>query len=625
MLCARCTRFCDQISGDRFIELFARGAGERVSIAAGEDFRSPFSGNTVQICPVGALTADAVPVRGAPVRPHRRSTRSAPTAAPAATCKVDVRRGEVVRQLARDNLDVNDAWLCDKGRFAFRFPDAPDRITTPLIRDRGLEPASFGEVLTRIAEWTEGARVAFLTGGRLMDEDYYALSKLARTVFRTNDLDHRRGRRRRAGRGARAWRPNPMVGHVQGRRARDGDPRRGPRRRAGGADPAPAPAQGRGARGEDLGRCTRAARGCTTWRRTCLCAPGDEARLLAGGADHVIGRSARRAPRRRRPGDRDRRRAAGGGRRGARGRGGRRRAVRVRHAPRERSRRAPRRRASRAAARAAAAIATSAARSRPCGVRSSTASPGVTRTAILQACADREIDVLFLIGVDPLRDAPDAALARRALQNVPIKVVQSLELGDPGAVRGARSCRRRPSSRRRATSRPGKGAASGSGAVRGAARASACPTGRSSRAWRSRAAAIWGSRRSTSCTRRWAGCWRRATAETAARPGAAATARRPRRLGPPPLHLPAARRRGPALRARRRAEGGARGAGVRRDPSRGRRGGRDRRRRSSGRAHRRRRGERRRRASPSTSRRVPSSCRSTSRVWRRTRCCRAIA
>ena len=57
VLCARCTRFCDEISGDRFIELFARGAGEQVSIAAGEDFRSPFAGNTVQICPVGALTA----------------------------------------------------------------------------------------------------------------------------------------------------------------------------------------------------------------------------------------------------------------------------------------------------------------------------------------------------------------------------------------------------------------------------------------------------------------------------------------------------------------------------------------------------------------------------------------
>jgi hypothetical protein len=65
-------------------------------------------------------------------------------------------------------------------------------MTTPLIRDRGLEPASFGEVLTDIAAWCAGKRVAFLTGGRLMDEDYYTMSKLARTVFGTNDLDHRR-------------------------------------------------------------------------------------------------------------------------------------------------------------------------------------------------------------------------------------------------------------------------------------------------------------------------------------------------------------------------------------------------------------------------------------------------
>jgi NADH-quinone oxidoreductase subunit G len=57
VLCARCTRFCDEISGERFIELFDRGPGERVSIAAGEEFASPFSGNTVQICPVGALTS----------------------------------------------------------------------------------------------------------------------------------------------------------------------------------------------------------------------------------------------------------------------------------------------------------------------------------------------------------------------------------------------------------------------------------------------------------------------------------------------------------------------------------------------------------------------------------------
>ena len=191
VLCARCTRFCDEISGDRFIELYARGAGERVSIAAGEDFASPFSGNTIQICPVGALTA--TPYRFV-ARPFDLTSGDSICQHCSSGCAVraDVRRGEVVRVLARDEPRVNDAWICDKGRFAFRSADAPARITTPLVRDRGLEPASFGEVLSWIAERARGSRVAFLTGGRLMDEDYYALSKLARVVFRTNDLDHRR-------------------------------------------------------------------------------------------------------------------------------------------------------------------------------------------------------------------------------------------------------------------------------------------------------------------------------------------------------------------------------------------------------------------------------------------------
>jgi NADH-quinone oxidoreductase subunit G len=190
VLCARCTRFCDQISGDRFIELFDRGAAEQVSIAPGEDFRSPFSGNTIQICPVGALTA----------RTYRFAARPfdltfgdsiCPHCACGCNLRVDLRRGEVVRHLARDNEDVNDAWLCDKGRFAFSFPDRPPRLTTPLLRDPGLEPASFSETLTAVAGWCRDARVAILAGGRLSDEDAYALSKLARTVFKTNDVDHR--------------------------------------------------------------------------------------------------------------------------------------------------------------------------------------------------------------------------------------------------------------------------------------------------------------------------------------------------------------------------------------------------------------------------------------------------
>src|SRR4029079_16611270 len=127
VLCARCTRFCDQISGDRFIELFDRGAGEQVAIAPGEDFRSPFSGNTVQICPVGALTS--VPYRFA-ARPFDLRSADSVCNHCSAGCniRVDLRRGEVVRHLARDNPDVNDLWKCDKGRVAFQFPDSIDTL-----------------------------------------------------------------------------------------------------------------------------------------------------------------------------------------------------------------------------------------------------------------------------------------------------------------------------------------------------------------------------------------------------------------------------------------------------------------------------------------------------------------
>ena len=126
VLCARCTRFCDEISGDRFLELYARGAGERVSIAAGEDLRSPFSGNVVQICPVGALTA--TPYRFV-ARPFDLTSADSVCRHCSAGCavRVDERRGEVVRVLARENPEVNDAWICDKGRFAFRHDDAPSR------------------------------------------------------------------------------------------------------------------------------------------------------------------------------------------------------------------------------------------------------------------------------------------------------------------------------------------------------------------------------------------------------------------------------------------------------------------------------------------------------------------
>jgi NADH-quinone oxidoreductase subunit G len=431
VLCARCTRFCDQISGDRFIELFARGAAEQVGIAAGEDLRSPFSGNTIQICPVGALTA--TPYRFV-ARPFDLSTVDTicPHCSAGCNLKVDVRRGEVVRQLARDDLDVNDAWACDKGRFAFRFPDAPDRITTPLVRDRGLEPASFGEALTTIAGWTRGRRVAFLTGGRLMDEDYYALSKLARTVFNTNDLDHRRDEGAGAAEAALAASQlattyadveRAAVILVAGLDAEQEVPILHLRLRK---------AARRGARIVVLHpRRTR------LWdvAEHVLCAPGDEARLLepsgeprpevadvvaalrdAGGRGLVLA-----GPRLS---------ASWNGVDAARALAG---STGARFAY------ANRRANDRGALIAGVhpALLPGGRRFGDAGERAEVeglwgpilaAEEGRGWRGILEACAAREVDVLFLIGVDPLRDYPDAPLALRALQNVPRKVVQSLEL-----------------------------------------------------------------------------------------------------------------------------------------------------------------------------------------------------
>ena len=436
VLCARCTRFCDEISGDRFIELFARGADEQVSIAAGEDFRSPFSGNTIQICPVGALTS--APYRFA-ARPFDLTSGDAICQHCSAGCnvRVDVRRDEVVRVLARDNPDVNDAWICDKGRFAFRHWDAPGRVTTPLIRERGLEPVSFGEVLSWLAERCASGRVAFLTGGRLMDEDAYALSKLARTVMRTNDLDHRREfhggvAEERVAAGAL----EVTYAHVERAEA--------------------IVVVGLDAEQEvpilHLRIRKAAARGAKVFvihpRRTRLhdvaehlvARPGQEAHVLErirdgvddGSAEARIGAALREA------GD------AGvvlAGRRLAEhplasdvalelaGKSGARFALVERRAN------------ERGALRAGVHP-----RLLPGGRRLDVGAEreeveavwgpitadadGRDTLEILRACAERSIEVLFLIGVDPLGDVPDAALARRALQNVPVVAVQSLELGD---------------------------------------------------------------------------------------------------------------------------------------------------------------------------------------------------
>ena len=256
ILCQRCTRFQAEIAGDPFIDIQGRGGGtpgrevhglpgqqvgafdeailgfapyggadphasvrtaEMVgpfgeagvvsgtaqSVGAaeldstGRPFASYFSGNTVQICPVGALTSAAYRFRSRPF-----DLVSTPSIAEHDACgsaiRVDHRRGTVMRRLAGDDPTVNEEWITDKDRFAFTWQSAPDVLTAPLVRDEEtgeLVPTSWSEAMDIAAKGLraaiENGGVGALPGGRLTLEDAYAWSKFTRLVLRTNDIDFR--------------------------------------------------------------------------------------------------------------------------------------------------------------------------------------------------------------------------------------------------------------------------------------------------------------------------------------------------------------------------------------------------------------------------------------------------
>ncbi len=204
VLCARCTRFSDQVAGDPFIELFERGALEQVAIYEDEPYESYFSGNVIQICPVGALTSTSYRFKARPF-----DLRSMPGVCDgcSAGCSLTVqsRRGQVERQLARTNMPVNEMWNCDKGRFGYGHLTADTRLTTPFVRDPdaaadhdGLVEADWARALTTVMDILapdgpggEVVPTAVLSGGRLPDEDAYVAGKFARTVLGTDDVDFR--------------------------------------------------------------------------------------------------------------------------------------------------------------------------------------------------------------------------------------------------------------------------------------------------------------------------------------------------------------------------------------------------------------------------------------------------
>ncbi len=197
ILCRRCTRFDDEIAQERNLVVVDRGHHSLISTVDGSDYASYFSGNTTEICPVGALTSKAYRFRS---RPWDLSHADSVCTQCSVGCnyRIDSRFGRIMRTFTRENTSIDDGWICDRGRYTFNYLYESSRLRQPLIRrDADLETASFDEAIAVTAEKLSAAarakRIGVIGGGRLSDEEAFALQQFARVVLGTNNIDYRVG------------------------------------------------------------------------------------------------------------------------------------------------------------------------------------------------------------------------------------------------------------------------------------------------------------------------------------------------------------------------------------------------------------------------------------------------
>ena len=195
ILCYRCVRYSQEVSEDYQLVLQQRGAASYVSTFDGHPYVAPFSGNIIELCPVGALTSRAYRFRA---RPWDIEGAGTVCAGCTAQCNVEltVRDERVLRVLARDNSEVDDGWLCDKGRFSYQAVHSDERITTPLVRDgEELLPASWEKAIAAAASALKkaGDRAAALAGGTTTNEEAFLLAGLLRDKLGSSHLATRPG------------------------------------------------------------------------------------------------------------------------------------------------------------------------------------------------------------------------------------------------------------------------------------------------------------------------------------------------------------------------------------------------------------------------------------------------
>lgn len=191
--CGRCVRFTEEISGDGQLAFRFRGASMQPSTFKMSDFDSKFSGNVIEICPVGALTSTTYRFAA---RPWDLQTKPGICVNCSNGCNVwfDYRSGNFVRLNGRTNESINEEWTCDKGKFGHEWYNSARRLKLPMLRKGNqFVPVSwadaYDEILTRFK--SHGNRVGALVGGTISNEGLFLLQKMFRTVFNSNNLDYR--------------------------------------------------------------------------------------------------------------------------------------------------------------------------------------------------------------------------------------------------------------------------------------------------------------------------------------------------------------------------------------------------------------------------------------------------
>ncbi|GCF06742.1 NADH-quinone oxidoreductase subunit NuoG [Dictyobacter arantiisoli] len=200
ILCQRCTRFSSEISMDNGLVMISRGFRMEVGTAPGHAFDSVFSGNTTEICPVGALTASTYRFKARPWE-LKHTPGVCNNCSVGCNARIDTRVDRVTRLMSRNNDAIDDGWLCNRGRWEFGYVNNPQRLRTPLIRRNGqLSAASWDEAISYIAtrlkeiKAQHGAQaIAGIGSTRTTNEEAYLFQKLLRQVLGSNNVDHQHG------------------------------------------------------------------------------------------------------------------------------------------------------------------------------------------------------------------------------------------------------------------------------------------------------------------------------------------------------------------------------------------------------------------------------------------------